>query len=432
MKQPGWIIAVILSAIALGVVLAFYAHRPDPVCNGKKAGEWIRILSTTPPRRQGDPFREQGGTAISKSLNLEKQTALTLSREEGHHPLKEADSINVTELAPGFDYQEPPAKMALRILGTNALPALVRALKSPDKKVSDTAAEVLGDLGVANSEAVGALVAILRTRESPIHKLYRVAWEKMPVVVGRRLPKPQVPQLVANYQSDYWTRMSVPACRALDRFAARARKHLQHPNDRQFWNVWDDHIASSVRPHFQAGDATLMESILAAMPAFIAAVQDRDDIVSLFAIVRLGRIGPEAGEAVPALIHELQNQHRDSLVRQCAATMLAEIGPGRADVTEALMTTAVGNDRLLRCAAVAALGKGGPAGKAAVPLLKQISRSGDKVLECLAYDSLVEIDPEGMKYERPPEPVQSPGPPIYNFMNATNDFELIQRFRRGL
>ena len=430
--KRGWITASVLSAITLGLVVVSSAHRPDPVCNGKKAGEWIRILSATPPPRRGDPFQEKGGTVISKSLNLEEQTTLTLSREEARHPLKEADSINVNELAPGVDYQEPPAKVALRILGTNALPALVRALRSSDKKVSNTAAEVLGDLGVANGEAVGALVTILRTRESPIHKLYRVAWEKMPGVVGRRLPKPQVPQLVSQFQSDYWSRMSAPACGALDRLAARARNRLEHPVDRQFWNPHDDWIASGVRPHSQAGNATLMATILDAMPEFIAAVKDRDDKVSLSAIVRLGRLGPEAAEAVPTLIQELQNRRRDSVVRQCAATMLAEIGPERIDVTEALMATASGGDRLLRCASVAALGKSGPAGKAAVPLLKRISKSGDKVLECLAYDSLAEIDPEGMKYERPPEPVQSPGPHIYYFMNATNDVELIQRFRRGL
>ncbi len=325
-----------------------------------------------------------------QSSHLEEETSLTYTPGRNYGHFREVYPTFPPVSTPESNYQEPPAKMALRLLGTNALPALVKALKSSDNKVSDTAADVLGEVGLANKEAVSALVAILRTRESSIHKLYRVAWQSMPRGVSRRLPKPQTPQPVANYWRDYWCYKSSPACLALDRLAAKARKSLRHPDDGKFWNLSVDDVASRARHRAKDGDAHIMAAILAAMPTLVAAVKDRDDIVSLLAIVRLGRIGPEAGEAVPALIYELRNNNRDTQVRQCAATMLAEIGSGRADVTEALMSGAAVKDRLLRCAAVAALGKCGHAGKEAIPLLMQFWNGNDKVLEYLAYDSLVE------------------------------------------
>ena len=83
----------------------------------------------------------------------------------------------------------------------------------------------------------------------------------------------------------------------------------------------------------------------------------------------MGRIGPTAKEAVPALIIALEDE--SWRVRPRAAQALGEIGSAAKEAVPALITAL--KDRLVRDSAVFALGK---IGAAAIPALHAAARDG--------------------------------------------------------
>src|SRR5262249_4905283 len=73
-----------------------------------------------------------------------------------------------------------------------------------------------------------------------------------------------------------------------------------------------------------------------AVPALEGRLYDREnDTLQVMAARMLGRIGPGAVSAVPALTHELTSEHAH--VRQAAAEALAQIGEPAADALPALV-----------------------------------------------------------------------------------------------
>jgi vesicle coat complex subunit len=92
------------------------------------------------------------------------------------------------------------------------------------------------------------------------------------------------------------------------------------------------------------------------------------------AVDTLGKIGPDAKAAVPAIIRALKDDH--ALVRSGATEALAEIDPGNRDVVLALIEALEDKEPQVRGAAAEALSMIGPPAKNAVPAL--VKSLGDK------------------------------------------------------
>ena len=114
-----------------------------------------------------------------------------------------------------------------------------------------------------------------------------------------------------------------------------------------------------------------------AVPALIGALKDDNLVVRASTAIALGEIGPDAKDAVPALSKVLVDDE-ESLVRMTAAQTLGKMGPDAKDAVPALIKT-VKDVRIVRTfgrgvskSAVEALGNIGPDAKEAVPALLRI------------------------------------------------------------
>lgn len=90
----------------------------------------------------------------------------------------------------------------------------------------------------------------------------------------------------------------------------------------------------------------------------------------------LGLLGPDAVDAVPALIRLLDDEHE--IVRVRAVSALGRIGPASPRVVPALARALRDRDHDTRATAAESLGAMGPAADAAVPGLLQMAR-GDRI-----------------------------------------------------
>lgn len=133
-----------------------------------------------------------------------------------------------------------------------------------------------------------------------------------------------------------------------------------------------------VRARRAAIDAleNLGEEATPAGPALLQALADPDPFVRWSAARTLGRLrGVDAGKVVGGLRPLLGD--RDLDVRLAAAGALGRRGPGAADAVPALTRAAATGDPVLRVAAIEALGAIGAAAKSALPVLAESLSASD-------------------------------------------------------
>jgi HEAT repeat protein len=224
------------------------------------------------------------------------------------------------------------------------VPALVVALKDGKMEVRRQGADALGWIGPAAGEAVPALVAALKDDEPEVAKKACQALS----FVGEASA---TSALLEAFQSDR-TEIVVAAGRALWRLGAKAEAVLpallslaQGPLDKT------------------EGARNLLASFgPLTVPILMNALGDDEAARRETAAEVLGRIGPPARPAVPALIAALKD--KSSSVSLISAIALAEIDPTRAGPAVSLLA-----DALDTPSAVRALATIGPGASAAVPAL---------------------------------------------------------------
>jgi len=130
----------------------------------------------------------------------------------------------------------------------------------------------------------------------------------------------------------------------------------------------------------------------AVIPVFTKALNARDTSHRATAAYMLGRIGPQARQAVGPLIEALKSDDAD--LKERAAFALGAIGPDSAAAVPLLIALARQGDVHLREQAVNALRGIGPAAKEAVPLLIELLKADNLTLRGRAVLALASIGPD--------------------------------------
>jgi hypothetical protein len=137
-----------------------------------------------------------------------------------------------------------------------------------------------------------------------------------------------------------------------------------------------------------------------AVPALAEALKDDSPRVRFNAAFALFKIGPAARDAVPALIVALKDD--ESLVRMDAALALSSIGPDARSAVPALLEAMQqeNNQRVMapfpvsiRGQAVIALGKIGPDARDALPALHEALKDQDELTRDAVEQAMASIDP---------------------------------------
>jgi HEAT repeat protein len=126
-----------------------------------------------------------------------------------------------------------------------------------------------------------------------------------------------------------------------------------------------------------------------AVPALIDALEHDDARPKAAAI--LARIGPEAGDAVPALVEAVEEGDDDG--RREALFALAAIGPAASKAVPAMVAALDDPNMNVRYSAAYALGRMGPVAKQAKTALHEKLDGADRFLATVAAWALAQIDP---------------------------------------
>ena len=284
-------------------------------------------------------------------------------------------------------------------------------LVSKDAKVRATAVAALAELGRRAGPAVSALIDVLENDPNKTTRRSAVT------VLGRIGPgaKAAVPALIKVLeQGDYHiqsaaarslgeigpdAKAAVPALtRALDSKITSVTYNAAHalgaigPGAKEAEAALLTHM-SSVTPYIRATAAEALWRIDRhpdAIPALIRHLQDPKTTDPGEAAETLGRLGPDAKAAVPALVAALKD--RQNLTAVQAAEALWYVAKHETAIPTLVATLKDPNITISSHAAMR-LGRIGPHAKVAVPALLAVAGNGP-YLGPSAVDALKQIDPD--------------------------------------
>ncbi|MBI3461762.1 MAG: HEAT repeat domain-containing protein [Planctomycetes bacterium] len=328
------------------------------------------------------------------------------------------------------------AMRGLRAMGSEAVPALMKALKS--KKVSSRviSAILLGELGSASEPAVPALVQALADRDPEVRWVAAEALVKIGVEVPQGLES--LIQLLGDTDVDVrWrtataigrlgpkARDAVPALIELAKTDDQAKYQARYAlsklvdaadipalidllRDDRDWVQWTGaEVISSIgekavpplagllsreNTHSRFGGVLTLGMIGPAasstLPALNAAMKDSDGSVRVKAAWAVWKVGQEAEPTVPVLIAAVEDESEET--RMEAITLLGEIGPAAHAAAPSLVETLKDQEKSLRYQAAITLSKMGLAAHEAVPVLVEAmeDKSGPRLAAVLWLGSI--------------------------------------------
>lgn len=390
-------------------------HRPAaPIYEGKTLDQWLADLDDPDYQvsdRAANVFAQAGGASVPILLDARERGDIRLHRRAA------AVLVRIgAPAAPGLvaaledKPKEQRIEVALVRLGPVAVPALREALH--DEKGEEGAAHVLGLIGARAADAVPDLLTVLQRPQAPASVRSEAAFalgrigEPSAAFVpalsaalkdSNRDVRAQAaealgwigtparaatPALVVALKDDD-TRVTKNACQALafvgDGGAAPSlleafqsdRAAVAVEAGRALWRLGPK--AQAIAPALFSLAAGPLEKTASArdllasfgprvVPNLMKALRDDEAARREAAAEVLGRIGPPAREAVPALLAALKD--KNSAVALTAALALAEVDSTRAGPVMPLLA-----DSLNAPGAAAALANIGPDARAAVPAL---------------------------------------------------------------
>jgi hypothetical protein len=371
LKQKLWSLAVVV-LLLLGFMIAsvFYTGVTEPSNGGRRLGEWLADLESTNPKTKENAtaiVRAIGTNAIPYLVHElttkhdgELRTKIALRFPQyafvrrhfptppqrlgramlGFEALGEVGTPAIPLLKPFMEVPPGYATTALSYLGTNGLPYLfenlgstnlslrhnttaalinmfhrgqakptdlkpalplaINMLQSANQNTRDRAASLLAVMGMEAQEAVPILAQAM-------------AVEKNPSI------KEQMGKALAKIDPDNNSTAAL----------AQIRSQLQNPNP----NFRADAVMTLVN---------LPNSISAAVPIFITALNDSDRIVRLLAAEGLGQFRSQPELSLPGLIKALQDP--DRIVQMKAAASLRYYGLEASNAIPALKIAAQSTD----------------------------------------------------------------------------------------
>jgi HEAT repeat protein len=326
-------------------------------------------------------------------------------------------SLVPNEIYGRTDHSAPEA--AIRAIGPASIPALTEALSDKRWFMRQAGAEGLGWFPVQAGPAAPTLINLLADEAEQVRSqaadtlglIYKAASStrpktSQPVIVGplrdaltNANPVARIAAARAILQADPGDAAAMNELRRSvtnDPYARRdaAQKKFQaHRDDPAAIAEWQRSVAENkadnrveaVRALIQLGPAALP-----ALPELTAAAQaDRNvglDLVE-FATEAIGKIGPKAKAAVPALMDLLGVP--DANVHGRAAHALAQIGP---DALLPLIAALSDPAPAKRKAATWALGEIGPRASAAIPELRRLTSDPNPLVVMGAKDALSRVE----------------------------------------
>lgn len=233
--------------------------------------------------------------------------------------------------------------------GTEAVAVLAELLQDTrysSAEVRWTAADMLGKVGASNPVAAVAILGAMRDPDPHVRNVAAAAMPKAGVV-----PDAGVPALIKLIGED---RQPVPL-RALSEYRSAAHPAL-----------------------------TLLAEILAN--------RELDEETRWNAARTIGKVGPTATAAIPALVAALQDEA--ATVREHAAEALGDIGPNAGEAVGALASVLTDRATRVRRDAVRSLGQIGATARPAVPEIKRLLHDPEPVVRKAAEETLRAIAPE--------------------------------------
>ncbi len=278
------------------------------------------------------------------------------------------------------------ASSALGRIGPAALPELIATLGNEAPQMCAGAAGAIHDIGPEAKEAVGPLLEMLAkdepfTRRAAIYAFMGIGPEA----------KAAVPALTEaltheDFHTQYW------ACRALRDIGPEAKSAVPVLVKLLREGVPSKPVyAASVRRHAAQALGGIGPGIgQEALDTLAAALKDPIDPVREDAAVALGKLGPFAKPAVPALEEALDKGPFSARVHGAKSHWLIT------GETERAVDVLIGElgDFIWGMPAAQVLGEMGPKANKAVPDLLALFQSVDPFQHVAAADALLRIDPE--------------------------------------
>ncbi len=309
---------------------------------------------------------------------------------EAIQPLIEAleDSNRIVRANAAFALGKigPPAKQAI--------PTLTKLLTDPDADVRAAASKAVGAIDPKATVAIEPLVRGLSgdwlERKNAIESLSKMGKAAVPAVTEALRDRDVKVRLSAAFVLG---EIGSEAKDAVPALIIRLKDHAELPGGIPVNQVVAEALGKigppardAVRPLLDAverGGVNMTDVVQKALtgigppalPAIIEGLNHNYSLARSSAAYAIGKLGPAAADAVPALIHTLENDE-DWYVRGSAAYALGQIGPVTSDVIPALIRAVKRRYRNypVQLSAAKALGRIGPAAKDALPALHELAR----------------------------------------------------------
>ncbi len=269
--------------------------------------------------------------------------------------------------------------MALSAIGPEAkeaVPALIKALKSHDAMVRGHAANALEEIDDSSQPVIEGLAKLLDDKDSNVRRA------AIDALVGIR-PAPDVLLPIlrkAMEDSDMDSSVIVPALEVFAEMGDAGVPPLMEAMKHEKTCYWACIALGSMGPKAKA-----------AVPEIAKATASKDPAMRMQAVIALGEIGPDAKSAEPELIKALSDEQNS--VRYGAAYALGRIGAKEA--TPELVKQASSADPFLKMIAIWAVAKINPDDKdamqQAVTVLTESLKSPDRRTRAAAARGLFEL-----------------------------------------
>lgn len=364
-------IVIGLSLVWLSASVEIARGEDDPVLRGKKASEWAKQLleDPKPNRRQIalialEALAPQTKRAMEATIQASRSEKDAEVRKAIVQALAKMDTMSQVAMQALADVLREDADAGVREAAATgigrldptaaraAVGVLVNALKDANPAVRAATAEAVGRLGADGGPAVENLTALLKDAD-PGTRLYAC------YAIGRigSASRPAVPELGRVLKADSDAQVRKEAAKALGQLGPDAGEGVADLGA----VLVDDKAPLEVRQ--QAANALSRVgggALKPISPQLAKALKDRDRTIRVAVLAALDTMGKEAADLVKEIVACLQLDG-NAEIRATAIGLLGKLGPDAKEALPALRLAEKDNSPAVRAAAREAIDKIMPA-----------------------------------------------------------------------